>query len=191
MSPRHQQAQDTAAHETPQDTATRGRAVRRAAALVAGAAIQYLVDPVSGRTRRARLADQARAAVRRPARQATDQAGKKLQVARDKAVGTVRGAVSRSTPSPNDQTLADKVRSEVLGSAEFRDRTILVDCADGKVTLRGHVGQPEQIEALEAAVRAVDGVEEVTNLVHLPGTEPANTREPVEASRKGRGAKPS
>lgn len=175
----------------PARAATGGRTTGRLAALLAGAAVQYLLDPVSGRTRRAQLADKGRAAVRRPAKTATDRAEKKLQVAQDKVVGTVRGALSPSGPPPNDQTLADKIRSEVLGAAEFRDRTILVDCADGKVTLRGHVGHPDQVRALEDAVRAVQGVGEVINLVHLPGTDPANIGESVEASRGGRGPRPS
>jgi len=161
------------------------------AGLCGGAAVQYFLDPACGRTRRARFADKAGAAVRRPAKKAADQAGKKLQVTRDKTVGTVRGAVTRSEPAPNDQALADKIRSEVLGRAEFRDHTILVDSANGNVTLRGHVKQPDEIKALEAAVRAVDGVGDVTNLVHLRGTDPKNIQEPMEASRGGRGPRPS
>lgn len=157
------------------------------AALSGGAVVQYLLDPVAGRTRRARLSDQLGAAVRRPAKKAADQAGKKGQMTRDKAVGTVRGALSRSQPSPNDQTLVDKIRSEVLGSAEFRDYTILVESADGNVTLRGHVRQPEEIKAVEKAVREIEGVGDVTNLVHLRGTDAENIQEPIEASRKGGG----
>ena len=116
---------------------------------------------------------------------------KKAQVARDKATGTLRGAVSGSEPPPNDQALAEKVRSEVLGADAFKPYRILVDCANGDVTLRGEVKHPDEVTALERAVRQVEGVGEVSNLVHLPGTDPANIREPVEASRGGRGPRAS
>lgn len=167
------------------------RRAKVVAALSGGAVVQYLLDPASGRTRRARLSDKVGAALRRPAKKAADQAGKKGQLARDKTVGTVRGALSGEEPPPNDQTLADKIRSEVLGRAEFNDYTILVDCADGNVTLRGHVRTPEEIKAVEDAVGEITGVRDITNLVHLRGTDAANIQEPMEASRKGRSRKSS
>lgn len=177
----------THADEHAHNRSTAGRAARWLAALAGGAVVQYVLDPAAGRSRRARLADR----VRRPTRKATDRAGKKLQVVADKSVGTVRGAVTGSEPPPNDQALADKIRSEVLGTGDFRDHTILVDSADGNVTLRGHVAHPDQVKALERAVARIEGVGEVTNLVHLRGTDPANTREPLEASHEGSDQGPS
>lgn len=165
--------------------------VLAAAAAGGGAVLQYLLDPASGRARRARVADKAGAAARRSASRAAGEAATKAQVARDKAVGTARGVVSGSGPPPTDQALADKIRSEVLGTEEFRDFTINVDSADGHVALRGQVKHPEQVKALEQAVQEVEGVRSVRNLVHLPGTDPENIRAPMEASRGGRGPKPS
>jgi len=71
----------------------------------------------------------------------------------------------------DDATLANKVRSEALRGDEVPAEAVNVNVQNGIVQLRGEVQQPELIDELDRRVRAVQGVREVENLLHLPGTE--------------------
>jgi osmotically-inducible protein OsmY len=71
----------------------------------------------------------------------------------------------------DDQTLKAKVESEVFRPADAPKGAVDVNVENGVVFLRGQVEQPDVIEELEERVRAVEGVDEVENLLHLPGTE--------------------
>ena len=46
-----------------------------------------------------------------------------------------------------------------------------VNAEDGVVVLRGEVERPELIKDLEEKTRSVQGVKDVENLLHTPGTE--------------------
>jgi hypothetical protein len=75
-----------------------------------GALVQYLRDPQQGRTRRARLKDQAEARVRRPLRAARQQYGTKSKIARDRTAGLAHEATtsdSERTPA-DDRALVDE-----------------------------------------------------------------------------------
>ncbi|MGH8775464.1 MAG: BON domain-containing protein [Jiangellaceae bacterium] len=138
-------------------------------AAVVGSAIAYVLDPDRGRARRARLADQMRATLRRDARLLERRAHYER--------GRVEGLVHKTTnrhhrPPENDQVLLDKVRSEVFGRMPEVAHHISVDAAKGVVTLRGQLAEHDSITRLETAVGRVGGVEDVVNLVHRPG-EPA------------------
>lgn len=163
-------------------TTRRTRRKSKAPLLLGGSAIAgllyYLFDPRQGRGRRERLAAQAESA----ARGAVEATNAKLDLATDTAMGTVADALPGDTPE-NDQTLIAKVRSEALGS---RWSTINVDACDGVVTLRGELADEDEIGELSDAVSGVTGVEEVENLVHLPGQTPENVRPARRASRHAR-----
>src|SRR5262245_58068291 len=144
------------------------------AALVGAAAAHYF-DPDRGRARRAQLHDQTLAAGRRIARQADRMGRRRVLYLRDHAVGSVRHAwhnVGRM--QPDDTTLTQKIRSEVLGRAEFRPYSITVDAADGVVHLRGQVPAQRAIDDLIAAVERVHGVGRVESYLHLPGETAPN-----------------
>ena len=148
-----------------------------------GALVQYLRDPQLGRTRRARLKDQASARVRRPLRRAEAEYRKKSKLARDRARGAAHEVTTRDRDRvpDDDQSLVDKVRSEALGGEEWRPYTINVDAVDGVVTLRGQLDRQDQIDAAEDAVGRIPGVQRVESFLHLPGEQPRN----VEQSRQG------
>lgn len=143
--------------------------------LVSGVgALAYFLDPRSGRVRRAKAKDQAAAKLRRTRREAQQKASY--------LGGKVEGVVHTVTkpgdqPPQDDKTLVDKIKSEVLGGAEFEGHQVVVDAADGVVALRGEVKRPEQVKELEAAVRKVPGVRDVENFVHLPATPPPNKQD--------------
>ncbi len=144
----------------------------------AGAALAYFLDPRNGAGRRARAKDQLGAKVRRTGQEAQQ----KASYVSEKAEGVTRSVTEPggSPPADGDKTLADKVKSEVLGGAEFEGHQVVVDAVDGVVTLRGEVQRPEQISDLEAAVRKVAGVREVENFVHLPATPAPNKQDSLD-----------
>ena len=136
-------------------------------ALAAGAALEFFLDPRSGKRRRHLVRDRATAAVRRQARRfdrrAHYEAGKIVGVAH--AITHHEHAI----PELDDVSLVRKVESEL-----FRDRTIpkgpiSINADRGIVVLRGQLEDPEQIQRIEHDVRRVAGVRDVENLLHPPG----------------------
>ncbi len=150
----------------------------------AGVTAYHFLDPDRGRGRRAQTADQLAARARERARE--------LRQRVDYRAGEVKGVVAervgrlRPAEPLNDQTLKHKVESEVFGSGRFPKGSIVVDAYEGTVALRGQVETLEQRDALLEAVREVEGVSEVEDLLHLPG-EPAPNVQPARDA----GAQPS
>ena len=139
-----------------------------------GGALAYLFDPQSGRRRRALLRDRSAAFARRGGRK-TAQAGR---AAASEAYG-VSQKVQHLKEEPkeyDDATLAQKVQSEIFRDADVPKGQINVNAEDGIVVLRGEVERPELIDELVEKTRKVQGVRDVQNLMHLPGT-PAPTSE--------------
>ncbi len=66
---------------------------------------------------------------------------------------------------PDDNLLADKVSSEVLGRVDVPKGEINLNVENGVVFLRGHLEDPSQVEDLVAATSEVDGVLRVENLI--------------------------
>lgn len=145
-----------------------------------GAVAAYFLDPDRGRARWTRTRDQALAMGRQLARR-TERKARYLE-------GRIEGLSYRLTPAQHEggrvdnQVLADKIRSEVLGEERFRDYVINVDAVDGVVHLRGEVPQPEIVRELRERVAAMDEVEAVDNLLHAPGTPAPNKQEALQAS---------
>jgi osmotically-inducible protein OsmY len=139
-----------------------------------GAALAYLIDPQNGRRRRALLRDKSAAYVRRSGSK-TAQAGRAVAA---EAHGVAQKAqhLKEEPKEYDDATLAQKVQSEVFRDPDVPKGQINVNAEDGIVVLRGEVERPELMEELVERTRNVQGVREVQNLLHLPGT-PAPTNE--------------
>jgi osmotically-inducible protein OsmY len=139
-------------------------------ALLAGAALEYFLDPRSGRRRRHTARDRAVAVVRRRRhrleRQARYEAGKVVGLAHQ-----ATKLASRAEPADlDDVSLAHKVETEL-----FRDRTIpkariSINAERGIVVLRGQLDSDQEVRRVEEQVRGIPGVHDVENLLHLPGT---------------------
>ena len=131
-----------------------------------GAAAAYFLDPDGGARRRNTTRDKTLATAKS---RAGDVAGSAKQ-----AAGKARGAAP-SMPGrreqPDDVTLARKVESEIFRPADAPKGDVSVNAENGVVFLRGEVPEREWVDRLAAGARAVDGVKEVRNLLHLPGTE--------------------
>jgi osmotically-inducible protein OsmY len=155
---------------------TRLRTVAVAAA--AGACATYLLDPDRGRARRARLRDQARATVKRDVRMVE----RRIRYDRGRLEGVIHRASDKGhAPPANDHVLVDKVRSEVLGRMPDVEHRVSVDASYRVVTLRGELEDAADATRLEAAVRAVPGVDDVVNLIHRPGEAAPNKADALKA----------
>jgi osmotically-inducible protein OsmY len=138
-----------------------------------GAAAAYLFDPDRGRARRAQARDQLLAKARRTSRELD----RKARYAGGSATGAVRKATSAATPSkpsPNDVALVRKVESHIFRAEDAPKGRVSLNAEEGVVFIRGEVETQEQIDMLVSGAQRVDGVREVRNLMHLPGT-PAPT----------------
>ena len=141
-----------------------------------GAGVTYLLDPDHGPQRRAEALGRGREELDR--RLDVDLGEQARQLA-DRARGGFRETMPDPRRQPaNDSALAHKVESEVLGTSPVEDGKVVVDAADGVVTLRGQVALESEIDELVAATGRVEGVRDVVNLLHLPD-EPAPNRPDV------------
>jgi osmotically-inducible protein OsmY len=135
-----------------------------------GAALTYFFDPQQGRGRRAKASDRIAAFFRRRYRE-----GERLgHTASAEAEGLVQKAThlqEEPKPQPDDVTLTRKVETEIFRDADIPQGQININAENGKIYLRGEVGKPELIQDLEKRARKVQGVQDVENLLHLPGTE--------------------
>ena len=136
------------------------------AALAAAGA--WLLDPVSGRRRRALLRDRTAGLLRRVARR-SGRFGR--HVASD-----TQGLVQRAAHAGpeqrvlDDATLKNKVESELFRAADSPKGRVSVNAQHGVVQLRGEVDSPDLIEDLVEKTRSIQGVREVENLLHVPGS---------------------
>jgi hypothetical protein len=141
----------------------------------AGAAIAYFFDPQNGTRRRHVTADWTAGRVRSGGRSAA-RAGRGVA---SQAYGVKQKAThlkEEEKPQPDDVTLARKVETEIFRGADVPKGNVNVNAEDGVVYLRGEVDSSDLISDLEKAARKVQGVREVANLLHTPGT-PAPTKE--------------
>ncbi|MGH3105274.1 MAG: BON domain-containing protein [Gaiellaceae bacterium] len=140
-----------------------------AAGAALGALIAFFFDPQSGGRRRALTRDRTAATIRRGRRTAA-------KTARDvtaEASGVVQAAQHR-TEEPkdyDDATLAQKVQSELFRDPDVPKGQIDVNAQEGVVVLRGELPSPELIDELVERTRSIQGVRDVENLLHLPGSE--------------------
>jgi hypothetical protein len=149
------------------------------AAGAAGAALAFLLDPARGRARRARLADQGAATLRRAGRRGT-QLARRL---RSEAAGKIEAMrEGDGMPRPTDDaTVTDRVMSEVFRGPDLPKGSVSVNVERGIVVLRGEIPTEAMRHQLVDRIERVEGVWSVRDLLHLPG-EAAPTREHVPSA---------
>ena len=130
-----------------------------------GALLAYFFDPDNGRRRRALAGDRISAKFRRMSEQA-EQASAKAEAVKQKATHLKE----EEKPQPDDVTLARKVETEIFRDADVPKGQINVNAENGKIVLRGEVEKPAMIKDLEKRAKKVQGVAEVENLLHTPGS---------------------
>jgi hypothetical protein len=146
-----------------------------AAGVAVGAALGFFFDPKNGTRRRHELRDRFLAVFRRTGKSA----GQFGHSARSGGYALKQKATNmKESPRAqiDDVTLARKVETEIFRDPEVPKGDINVNAENGVVFLRGAVTDESLIEALAESARKVQGVREVENLLHVPGT-PAPTKQ--------------
>ena len=134
-----------------------------------GAALAYFFDPETGNRRRSMTRDRVLAFFRRTGRQA----GRAGQAARSQAYGMTQKAAhlkERPNEQPDDATLTAKVETELFRDPEVPKGDINVNAENGVIYLRGQVEDESLIAALGKSAKKIQGVRDVENLLHTPGT---------------------
>jgi osmotically-inducible protein OsmY len=139
-----------------------------------GALLAYFFDPDNGRRRRALARDRIPAFFRRMSERA-ERTGKVVAAEAEGVKQKATHLKEEEKPQPDDVTLARKVETEIFRDADVPKGQVNVNAENGKIVLRGEVEQPEMIKDLEKRTKKVQGVVEVENLLHTPGT-PAPTK---------------
>jgi osmotically-inducible protein OsmY len=80
----------------------------------------------------------------------------------------------RPKEQPDDATLTAKVETELFRDPEVPKGDINVNAENGVIYLRGQVEDESLIAALGKSAKKIQGVRDVENLLHTPGT-PAPT----------------
>ena len=138
-----------------------------------GAALAYFLDPQNGKRRRNMTRDRTFAFFRRLARR-SERTGRGVAAEAYGVSQKVTHLKEEPKPQPDDVTLARKVETEIFRDPDVPKGQIDVNAEEGVVFLRGEVEPPEMIRDLEEKTRSVQGVRDVRNLLHPPGT-PAPT----------------
>jgi osmotically-inducible protein OsmY len=134
-----------------------------------GALIAYFFDPENGRSRRALARDRIPALFRRRSER-LERAGRSVSAEAYGAKQKAKHLKEEEKPQPDDVTLARKVETEIFRDADVPKGQINVNAEKGKIVLRGEVEEPQLIKDLEKRTKKVQGVREVENLLHTPGS---------------------
>lgn len=135
----------------------------------AGAVAAMLLDPIRGRSRRARLADQSAAVLRRAGRD-LERETRRVGAAVEGRMAALRAAGGHGGEDPgNDATIADRVQSELFADPSVPKGDLNVNVEHGIVVLRGEVPDDAMRRQLVERVERMDGVWSVRDLMHLPG----------------------
>jgi len=124
----------------------------------AGSGLMFVLDPATGRRRRALVRDQVTRAMRQT-KGGFNSAGRDIANRAD-GLAAKRGRMWQSE-SPGDRQLTERVRAR-LGRVCSHPRAIDVEASDGRLTLRGAVLQAE-VGAIIGMVSSIPGVVEVHN----------------------------
>jgi osmotically-inducible protein OsmY len=140
---------------------------------VAGSLLMYVFDIERGRRRRNMLRDRWMGRMRRLSRS---------------IMGAWRGAAaetygvshrivhlaSKTTEAPDDETLCQRVESQLFRDRHVPKGRMNINCEHGTVILRGELDSPMEIARLEERVRRIPGVRGVQSLLHTRGTPAPN-----------------
>jgi hypothetical protein len=161
---------------------SRGRAfwMCLASSLASGCALFFL-DPERGRRRRNMLRDRVLARLRRM--------GRAIRGIWRGAAAETYGVshrlvhlVPKPTEVADDETLCQRVESQLFRDRHVPKGDMNVSCEHGMVILRGELDSPMEIAQLEERVRRIAGVGGVQNLLHPHGTPAPNKERSWSAS---------
>src|ERR687892_857707 len=143
-----------------------GGSMRAKTAFLAGAGAAYFFDPETGKRRRHVARDRSLSALRHLQRGAV----KKVKLAGGHARGVAaisRRAVTQPPVAADDETVAQRIRSDALRDIGLSTKDIDVRVEDGFATLRGSVATIDDADRLVSRVRKVPGVKDVSAEVRV------------------------
>ena len=152
------------------------------ASSLAGAALMYFLDVERGRRRRNMLRDRVMARMRRLGRVMTGT----WRAAAAETSGVshrIVHLVPKQTDVPDDETLCQRVESQLYRDRHIPKGHLNINCEHGMVILRGELDSPMDITQLEERVRRIHGVRGVQNLLHTRGTPAPNKARSQMAAR--------
>ncbi|HEV7663913.1 MAG TPA: BON domain-containing protein [Chloroflexota bacterium] len=138
-----------------------------------GALAAYFMDDQQGRRRRHILRDRALARWRRLGRGML----RRWRGAAAETYGMshrIVHLVPRTTDVADDETLCQRVESQLFRDRHIPKGNLNISCEHGLVILRGELETEADIEHIESRVRRVHGVRGVQNLLHPQGTPAPN-----------------
>jgi hypothetical protein len=161
---------------------SRGRAMWMClASCMMGGLLSYFMDPTSGRRRRNTARDRMLARMRRM--------GRRIRSMWRGATAETYGMshrmvhlVPRSTDVADDETLRQRIESQLFRDRHLPKGDLNITCEHGMVILRGELETPMEIAQLAERVRRMPGVRGVHNLLHPRGTPAPNKQRSWAAS---------
>jgi gas vesicle protein len=149
--------------------------------IILGALAMFILDPQNGRRRRSLARDKAIKARNAVDRVVTEDLPKRAEYISGFAEGATHkikeAAEGGSDRRPeNEVVLADRVMSQVFRDPDLPKGDINVDASGTTVFLRGSVEGDELAQEIEKRVRAVEGVDDVVNLINKPEADPTEVR---------------
>ena len=136
---------------------------------ILGAALAYFFDPENGARRRNEARDRFGSSAGASVQDLTEVATAKASGVAAQAAATARKA-TQPKRTYDDTTLTERVKTELYGKDPETKGRVLVNVQDGVVQLRGELDTPSQIALAEKTAKGIEGVTNVENLLHLPGT---------------------
>ncbi len=141
-----------------------------------GAILEFFIDPAAGKRRRHIFMDK----VGKYTRKAGNTAASQAEYTSNKASGLAPH--QPDNPNPDDNTLTDRIESEIFGDTETSRENINVNVVNGIATLRGEQPTQAAIDDLVQRVRKIPNVRGVVNYLHLPGTPAPNKEQVLKVS---------
>ena len=133
----------------------------------------FFFDPERGRRRRKMFRDRFMARGRRMLRGLT----RRWRGAAAETYGVshrIVHLVPKTTEVPDDETLCQRVESQLFRDRHIPKGNLNISCEHGTVILRGELDSAADIGRIEERVRRVQGVRTVQNLLHTIGTPAPN-----------------
>ena len=147
---------------------------------IVGALAMYFFDRERGRRRRRMSRDRLMARLRR--------IGRSVRHFWRGAAAETYGVshrivhlVPRQTDVADDETLRQRVESQLFRDRHVPKGNMNINCEHGTVILRGEIDSLADIAELEERVRRIPGVRGVQNMLHPHGTPAPNKERSLEA----------
>jgi osmotically-inducible protein OsmY len=155
---------------------------------LAGAAVAYLFDPISGDARRTHLGARIMTVARRGRTVDTARAPRSEDVVTEASAeisdvpaepGKKAIALGPGATPTDDEAIASRIRTEVFGRPDLQTGRIVIDVVRGVAFLRGEMKDGHAIEEIMDRTRSVPGVRGVHNLILIRMPESLTITRPM------------